>query len=134
MLEKGENALVVERFRDAVLSGDAAAIAARLDLDVRFFSPAFDEPATGRDTVAAVLARARSLYGDMTFEETGAQRDAGVLFFRARVEGHALQGCYRLRLSDAGTVADLDALLRPLPAAQALVAAMMRGGAPAPPV
>ncbi len=127
MPEKGQAELDVERFRDAMLSGDAAAIAARLDVAVQFFSPAFDEPAVGRDTVAAVLARARSIYGDLTFEETNAQRDAAVLFFRALVDGHALQGCYRLQLSDEAMVLRLDALTRPLPATQALVAAMMRG-------
>ncbi len=120
----------VARFRDAVLGGDPTAIAARLDVGVRFFSPAFREPSVGRDTVAAVLTRARSIYQDLSFDETRAQREAGVLFFRAVVDDQPLQGCYRLRLSDEGTVIALDALVRPLAATQALVEAMMRDDAP----
>lgn len=132
MSENFRTGLAVEHFRDALQSGDSAAIAARLDDDVRFCSPAFDEPTIGRDTVAAVLARARSLYRDMTFEETGAQREAAVLFFRAEVDGNALQGCYRLLVSGEGRVTRVDALMRPVGATQVLVAAMMRGDGQAP--
>lgn len=128
MRENLRTGLAVQHFRDAVLAGGIVSIAATLDADVHFFSPAFDEPTIGRDTVAAVLARARAVYGDMTFEETSAQREAAVLFFRAQVAGAALQGCYRLRVSGEGKVSRIDALMRPVGATQALVVAMMSGG------
>ncbi len=116
---------VAQRLREAMLVGDPGGIAATLAEDVLFYSPAFAEPTRGRETVAGVLTVAKQVYGRMDFGETLTEGSTAAMFFEAEVDGHRLQVCYRLQVS-AGRVARLDALVRPLEAAQALVSAMMR--------
>lgn len=120
---------VARLLRDAVRRGDAARIAATLDDDVRFFSPAFTEPTEGRERVAGVLAVAGHVYEGLTFGEPLVDGASAAMFFDAHVDGHPLQGCYRLDVA-AGRVTRLDALMRPIEAVQALVATMMRRTAP----
>lgn len=120
---------VALRLREAVLGGAVDPIAAVLDEEVRFFSPAFAEPAVGRERVAGVLAVAGGVYEGLVFGEPLVDGTSAVVFFDARVEGRPLQGCYRLDVA-AGRVTRLDALMRPLDAVQALVATMMRRTAP----
>lgn len=108
-----------------MLTGEAAAVAATLADDVAFYTPAFIEPTRGRATVAAVLAMAKQVYGEMLFTEALTGDGAAALFFEAEVDGHQLQGCYRLHVSADALVQRLDVFTRPLEATRALVAAMM---------
>lgn len=65
---------VAERFRTAMLEGEAGGIGEVLAEDVRFYSPAFSDPTAGRVTVAGVLVVARQVYGEMRFGQTLAAR------------------------------------------------------------
>jgi hypothetical protein len=114
-----------DRFRAAMEQGSARGLGEVLDANVAFYSPAFAEPTVGREPVAAVLATAREIYGDLRFEQQLTQDTTTALFFTADVDGHRLQGCYRIVVSPEDTVVRLDALMRPIDAAQTLVATMM---------
>lgn len=87
---------VADRFRTAVLTGEADAIGEVLSDDVLFYSPAFGDPTVGRVTVAGVLATAKLVYGEMRFGQTLTGGSTAVLFFEADVNELRLQACYRL--------------------------------------
>lgn len=131
MTRAGDNAGDgADRFRTAMLTGEADVIADVLSGDVLFFSPAFSEPTSGRATVARVLATATQVYVGMRFDETLVAGSTAAVFFQADVDDQRLQACYRLTLSPDGLVERLDVLMRPVGATRALVAAMTRLTAP----
>lgn len=105
--------------------GTVGAIAEVLAEEVSFFSPALGEPTVGRDAVARVLSTAAGVYDGLRFTEQLGGDERAALFFEARVAGQALQGCYSVHGDGAGCVTRLDALIRPVPAAQLLVETMM---------
>lgn len=121
----------------ALVARDPDTLAALLAPDVRFFSPAFADPVTGREAVTGVLAAASRVYADLRFDDPRADGAETVTFFTAAVADPdggpsvALDGCYRTVVDETGLVRDLAAYFRPLPALQALVAAVMaaRAGA-----
>lgn len=121
---------VAGRLRAAMLDGSAAALADVLAEQVCFGSPALPEPSSGRELVAHVLATARAVYQDLTFTEVLGGGERAALFFRARVAGEPLQGCYSLHGDGSGRIVRIDALFRPVGPTQALVAEMMRRLAP----
>jgi hypothetical protein len=108
-------------FRD----DDARGLRAALHDEVAFYSPASGEAAIGAETVTRVLLTARRVYTGPTLTHTyGDDTGGGALFFTARVGDHEIQGAYRVDVAD-GLVRRLDALFRPVTAAEALVAAVM---------
>lgn len=119
----------------ALVARDPDTLAGLLAPDARFFSPAFAEPVTGRDTVVAVLAAAGRVYANLRFDDPRANGPETVTFFTATVPGGgapvALDGCYRTVVGEDGLVRELTAYFRPLPALQALVAAVMAARAAA---
>jgi hypothetical protein len=116
---------------EALVARDPDALSGLLAPDARFFSPAFADPVTGRDAVTGVLAAASRVYADLRFDDPRADGSETVTFFTATVphpDGGtpvALDGCYRTVVDEDGRVRDLTAYFRPLPALQALVAAVM---------
>lgn len=124
-IDQHDVAAVADRFRAAMREGAATRLGAVLDDDVTFYSPAFAEPSAGRGTVATILATASGVYGDLAFEQQLVAGPTAVLFFEADVAGLHLHGCYRLTVSERGTIASIEALMRPVDAVQALVTTMM---------
>lgn len=110
----------------AMEDGDVQALNAALHDDVSFYSPASAEPTVGRERVAKVLATAGQIYGGMAVEQLITEGPTGALFFRSDIDGLTLQVCYRLEVETDGRITRLDALMRPLQAAEALVVRMMR--------
>lgn len=110
----------------AMEDGDVQALNAALHDDVNFYSPASVEPTVGRERVAKVLATAGQIYGGMAVEQLITEGPTGALFFRVDIDGLTLQVCYRLEVETDGRITRLDALMRPLQAAEALVVRMMR--------
>lgn len=111
---------------DAIQRADRSAVAALLTDGVRFHSPATAEPTVGAELVAHVLTTAGQVYQDLVVEQVLTQGPAEAVFFRAQVEGQALEVCYRLEVDGDGRIVRLAALMRPVAAAEALVQAMMR--------
>jgi hypothetical protein len=116
---------VLTDFWTAFADGDGSWLRGLLADGVAFASPAFAEPTVGGDTVAHVLTTARGVYAGLTLtHELGDGGDGGALFFGATVGGQAIQGVYRVDV-DAGRVVRIDALFRPVAAAETLVRLMM---------
>ncbi len=110
----------------AVSTGSAAQIEPLLSSGVAFYSPAFAEPALGRPRVARVLALAGRVYGELALGDCLGAGHSAAAFFTARIGRHELQVCYRIELDEEGGIARVDALIRPLDAAQELVRRMMQ--------
>lgn len=121
----------------ALVARNTDTLAGLLAPDARFFSPAFADPVTGRDAVTGVLAAASRVYADLRFDDPRANGSETVTFFTATVPDPdggtpvGLDGCYRTVIDEDGLVRDLTAYFRPLPALQALVAAVMAARAAA---
>lgn len=115
----------------ALVARDRETLHGLLDLDVRFFSPAYADPVVGRDVVTEVLSAASGVYSALRFEEPTVNGSEAVTFFTATVPASEdaaplpLQGCYRTVVTAEGLVSDLTAYFRPLAGLQALVAGVM---------
>ncbi|MBF6329555.1 nuclear transport factor 2 family protein [Nocardia transvalensis] len=113
-------------FREAVESGDPAAIEALLADDVVFTSPVAFKPYPGKAITAAFLRAVLRVFEDFRYlREIGDPngRDTA-LVFEATVAGKKVTGCDLIHLNDDGKVDDLTVMVRPLSAATALSEAM----------
>lgn len=122
---EGGGRTVLDLLWTAFVDGDADRLRQTLHPDVAFFSPAFAEPTVGAATVTRVLITARGVYSDLIRThryDDGA--GGGALYFTARVDDREIQGAYRADVAGPAVVR-LDALFRPVAAADALVTAMM---------
>lgn len=113
-------------FRAAVEARDIDAMAATLAPDVVFWSPAVYKPYEGRDTTLVILRAVMRVFEEFRYVRETASADGRdhVLVFEATVKGKQLEGVDVLRLDDAGLVADLRVLVRPLSGLNGLVEAM----------
>ncbi|WP_280380409.1 nuclear transport factor 2 family protein [Nocardia wallacei] len=113
-------------FRQAVESHDAAAIEALLADDVVFTSPVAFKPYPGKAITAAIIRGVMRVFEDFRYVREIADPDGreAALMFEATVRGKRLTGCDFVRVNDAGKVADLMVMVRPLSAATALAEAM----------
>lgn len=116
----------VQQLRAAVAAGSATHIAALLSPSVVFYSPAFPAPAVGIERVGQVLAMAGRIYGALTIGHSYGDGESAATFFTARIGDHDLQVCYRVDCDTDGRIERIDALMRPLGAAQELVTRMMQ--------
>lgn len=118
-------------FRGAVEAKDLSAITRTLDPAIEFHSPVMEKPYQGRDAVSALLGVLLLTFEDFHYtdelvgpahfgrldQSTGS---AQALIFSARVMSKAVQGLDLIRYNDAGLVAGLTVMVRPLPAAMTL--------------
>ena len=113
-------------FRAAVEAGDFDALPALLAPDVRFLSPVAFSPYEGRALVGAILRGVGRVFEDFAYvREIGDPRGSDlVLEFTARVGDRRLHGADFLRFDEAGLIAELCVMVRPLSAARALAEAM----------
>ena len=111
----GESPRGVQAFRSAVEAGDADALLATLDPQVRFSSPAVFRPYEGRDAVAPLL-RAVTTVLSPTIRYTWEVRDAerAVLGFVARADDKELEGVDIVTWGDDGLILTLTVMIRPL--------------------
>jgi SnoaL-like domain len=116
-----------DRFVDAIHSRDGDAVTAALSPDVRFLSPVVFKAYEGREVVATILVEgAMKVFEDFEYvhrlEDTEAR--VATLIFQARVGDMALDGLDLLSFDDAGLIAELKVMTRPLSGTNALAAAM----------
>lgn len=111
-------------FRTAIESKDSESIAAVLAPAVTFRSPAVHAPYSGRDTVMVILRAVIEVFEDFAYVGQVRQGDDEVLRFRARVGDRDVDGVDIVRYDDAGLVAELTVMIRPLSALQAVQQAM----------
>lgn len=98
----------------AIKAGEADGITGMLADDVEFRSPAVHKPYRGRVTVTQLLTAVFTLFEDFRYVAEFDSADGEVLMFEARVGDRDIQGVDIVRLDDAGRVASLTVMIRPL--------------------
>jgi hypothetical protein len=78
----------------------------------------------GRDRVTELLGLVREVFEDLHYEAEFGDAESRAIVFRARVEGHELEGTDILRLDEEGRVREITVFVRPLPGLTALMAAL----------
>lgn len=113
-------------FREAVESGDLAAVETLLAEDVVFTSPVVFKPYPGKAITAAILWAVSQVFEDVRYERelTGADGRDHALVFTARVGDREVSGCDFIHLDEDGLIDELTVMVRPLSGAQALAEAM----------
>jgi hypothetical protein len=111
-------------FRAAVEAGNFDGLAELLADDVVFRSPVAFKPYAGKPLVAAILRGVGRVFTDFRYDrELEDDRGSG-LVFETVVDGVSLHGIDLIVLDDAGLIAELTVMVRPLSAANALATAM----------
>ena len=122
----------IEGFRLAIEGRAPGGLTGVLAEDVVLRSPAVIESAyPGRELVATTLGMALETLKDLWVADQLASPDGSThtLIVEGRVARYRLQGCFYLTVDDAGLIADVTFMLRPLHAVEALVSAMASKGA-----
>jgi hypothetical protein len=102
-------------FRAAVESKDFGSILDALAPDVQFRSPAVFAPYAGRETVGALLRVVGVVIAEeLVYRWQVRDGDREILCFTTRVGGREVEGVDLLRYDDAGRVAELVVMMRPL--------------------
>ena len=114
----------MQRFREAVESGDIDALVASLAEDVVFKSPIVFKPYQGREAVGRLLRAVTTVLLDFRYVHELRGERQGALVFAARVGDRDLEGIDLLEVDADGLVQHLTVFVRPLSAAQALAAAV----------
>jgi hypothetical protein len=103
-----------------VLTRDSAGIGALLAEDVTLGAPPYWTPLQGRALVEHLLGLILETVEGFTYHREWIDGRELALEFTGRVGGKELQGIDLITLDDAGRVAHLDVLMRPLNAIAAL--------------
>lgn len=127
----------VQRFRDAIESGDFERALREFAPDITFHSPVKFTPFEGIEQVSAlfrVLARTfedfryvGSYSGTDQLGLDGEQAESHILRFRTTVDGKLVDGIDLIQLDDQGRIGTFTVMIRPLSAVQTVGAAVMRG-------
>lgn len=130
----------VKRWKATVAARDVGALEELLAEDVEFLSPVVFRPTVGRGPTMLLLAAVLEVFGDLEYTHTYLDEPGGVtLQFATTVTGDDgrrldVEGVDVFRLDDAGRIACLTVMLRPLSAAMAVGARMREQlGVPAAP-
>jgi ketosteroid isomerase-like protein len=117
---------VVHPFRRAVEARDLDAVMEMTRDDVVFRSPVVFTPYEGRDALRHILQAVLEVFSDFRYvREIGdAEARDHALVFEARVGDKQVEGCDFIRLDDAGAIAELTVMVRPMSAMLTLADAM----------
>jgi hypothetical protein len=123
-----------ERFRAAVLARDPDAAVAEMAEDVRFYNPASEQPAIGRQAARAtfeMLMRVFDEFEHLHLLEESAEASSGprlqAIHFRARVGDQAIEGVDLLEIED-DTIVSFTVMVRPIAGLTAIAEAAQRAG------
>ena len=111
-------------FAVAVEAGDDAAAVETLAADVVFRSPAVYKPYHGKEQVGQLLRVVATVFENFRYTDEWRDGDTTILFFEANVGSRELQGIDILAENEAGEVAALTVMIRPLSGLQAVANAM----------
>jgi hypothetical protein len=118
--------LGLKRWRDIVISKDAAALPGIIAEDAVFRSPAVHTPQAGRDLVTAYLAAALIVLGpELTYHDEWVRESDAVLRFTSTVDGLQVEGIDMIRWDDDGQIVEFTVMIRPFKALQAVMARML---------
>jgi SnoaL-like protein len=111
-----------------VATRDLRGVSSLLNPNVVLRSPVAFKPFSGADSVARILSTVSEVLTDFQYEREFVSIDGHsvALEFRASVGGKQLKGVDLLRFDERGTIVELEVLVRPINALQALGAGMAR--------
>ncbi|WP_370949891.1 nuclear transport factor 2 family protein [Amycolatopsis sp. cg5] len=116
-----------DRFREAALSGDHAAMEPLFTPDARMFSPVKFTPFEGRPMILGLLGVLLRTFEGFHYVGQFHGTDSDVLEFRATVKGTEIHGIDLFRFNDEGLITELTVMVRPLSAVTALSDAVLAG-------
>jgi SnoaL-like domain len=114
------------RFRKAAEAKDFSAATELFAEDVTFRSPVVFKQYEGRDAVLMLLGAVVQVFEDFRYVDQVEGPDSAVLMFETRVGDRELQGVDILRFDDAGKIAEMIVMVRPMSGVRALAEAMQR--------
>jgi hypothetical protein len=110
-------------FRAAGERADLAAFVETLASSVKLRSPiSFRARFDGLDDVTALMQAVFDVVRDIEYLEDVGTSTTRALFYRARIEGQAVEGAILVRLDERARVAEMTMFFRPLPGLTALTA------------
>ena len=113
----------IAAFRAAGERLDLPAFLETLAPNVKLRSPiSFRAKFDGFDDVAVVIEEVFDVLQDIEYFEDVGTPTTRALFYRARIEGQAVEGAILVRLDDGAKVAEMTMFFRPLPGLTALTA------------
>lgn len=101
-------------FVAALASNDHPALVDTLAADVVLHPPVVLTTFDGRETVGELYAADMESFEEFEDVEEFWSGDTSAFFWRGRMEGHFVEGAYRLRLDSAGKVREITVVGRPL--------------------
>lgn len=114
----------MDRFRQAVESGDADAVIACLADDIVFESPIVWKPYVGKAQVTVLLRAVMRVFKQFEYKDTLRSASQTALEFKARVGEREIHGIDLGTVDAEGRVTRLTVFVRPFSAAEALAKAM----------
>jgi SnoaL-like domain len=111
-------------FGRAIETGDEDAAVATLADDVVFRSPAVHKAYRGKEQVEPLLRLVATVFENFRYTNEWRDGRTTILFFEANVGDRELQGVDILEDDEAGEVAALTVMIRPLSGLQAVATAM----------
>lgn len=114
----------MNQFRTLVEAGDFAGLENLLADDVVFRSPVAFKPYVGKPVVAAILRGVGRVFTDFRYVRELGDGDETALIFETFVGSTSVNGIDLISLNEAGLIAELTVMVRPLSAATALAEAM----------
>lgn len=111
-------------FRAAVEAQDHEGMVAALAPDAVLNSPVSFKPFEGREAVSRLFAILLETFEDFRYTDEFEAEGSAALVFAARVGERQLQGLDLFRFDEAGQIAELTVMIRPLSAVIALAEAV----------
>ena len=121
----------IARWEAAVAANDLDGMAAMFAEDAVFRSPAVFKPYQGRAVIRGILGLVMQVFGPLTYSNVWSNdRGVVVMQFATTVPGPdkrlEIEGVDIFQLDEAGQIAELRVMIRPLRGLQAVAAAMER--------
>ena len=121
----------IARWEAAVAANDLDGMAAMFAEDAIFRSPAVFKPYQGRAVIQGILGLVMQVFGPLTYINVWSNDRGGVVMqFATTVPGPdkrlEIEGVDIFQLDEAGQIAELRVMIRPLRGLQAVAAAMER--------
>jgi len=114
----------VQRFRDAIESGDFERALREFAPDITFHSPVKFTPFEGIEQVSALFRVLARTFEDFRYVDELAGDGTHALIFEARVGDRELQGLDHIRTGPDGRISEFTVMVRPVSGLMALAERM----------
>ncbi len=116
----------VAKWHEIVAAKNIDGLGELLADDVRFHSPFVWKPKAGKQAAFAILSTVADVFEDFAYHREFFAGDTCALEFSAHIGGLALKGVDLIRFDETGKITELEVMIRPANALQALGAEVGR--------